>query len=176
MVKWGRISGKSDDSEIDQIYQVSTIGGKPKPGTAVMPYGMSANVPVDCTALMVSPGGSGQDEAFIPSMPENRFNGLKEWCVKVGNFLTRANTHYNSDGDIELNPQGTVKAEDWAVQYSALVERLDALQDAFNGHIHLGSTATGGLTCSIVAPSSTVPPESSNEDFTAIKSEKVRLP
>jgi hypothetical protein len=106
IIKWGRVSREdASDTDINQILQVETVGGKPKPVYIALPYGVSANIPDDTTIIMLSSGGSGQDQAGIPTRPEDRFKGLKVWEIKIGNYKTKANVFFNDDGQIEIVPK-----------------------------------------------------------------------
>lgn len=193
--KWGRTTRVDSDTELEQILQVETIGAKPKPTYILLPYGYSANIPEDSTVIMVSPGGSGQDQAGIPTRTEDRFRGLKEWEVKVGNFKTKSNTHYDEDGNIRLNPTST-QSEDWAIQFTEMKAAFDQLKSDFDAlvlshnnllidvnaqtvftaaHTHSGGAIPLPDNAGSMIPSTSTG-SNTTADMTDAKVDKVRLP
>jgi phage gp45-like len=98
---FSRLTLASKDDENVIVAQMEGLG-KPVPVYLVYPYGFSANAPKDSTVIAMAMGGTTQNKAGIPTMPENRFANLKEWEVKVGNFKTKAHIFFNEDGDIRV--------------------------------------------------------------------------
>lgn len=175
MIQWGRVAKAIVDSGVDQVAQVESTGSKPFQVVLVYPYGISANAPPNANVLQMNIGGSGKAKAGIPTMMENRFRDLKEWEVKVGNFLSKSHVFFDENGEILLNPTQD-SSSDWAVQFTALKTAFEELQDAFNEHTHPGSSSASGGPVTCLAPSVSTPPEPSTGNIDAAKVEKVRMP
>lgn len=101
LIQWGRITRTETDSGNIQRAQVESVG-KPLPYVVVYPYGISAQAPVASRVLKFLIGGSAQSPAGIPTNPENRFQGLKEWEVAVGNFLKKNRIFFDENGGITI--------------------------------------------------------------------------
>jgi hypothetical protein len=174
-IKLGRISDASDDSEVEQIRQVETVGGKSKPVFILLPPGFCTNIPVDSTILMLS--SDGQSEIGVPAKPEARFGNLKLMEVKVGNISKRSNVFFCDDGEIYMNPAGTEKAADWFVQYTEMKSAFDQLKSDFNALVSVVNSlvlpvSTGGTA----GPPSPPPASNTSADMSDAKTEGVRAP
>ena len=101
LITVSEITTTTSDEGLDSVGQVQFMN-KTTDTAIVMPYGISANAPKDSNALTFSVGGSAQNKASIPYNSENRFTGLKEGEVKIGNFVTRCSIIFKEDGGVEL--------------------------------------------------------------------------
>jgi len=101
LIKIAQVTRPGPDSGIDSVSQVEYMG-KSTDAAALYPYGMSANAPNGSSVLLLSLGGSAQNEIGIPFSVENRFRDLKSGEVKLGNFVTKAHVIFKEDGSIEI--------------------------------------------------------------------------
>lgn len=184
MIQWGRVAKSIVDSGVDQISQVESTGSKPFPVVLVYPYGISANAPTNANVLQFNIGGSAKAKAGIPTMMENRFRDLKEWEIKIGNFLRKNHIYFDDNGEILLNPTAD-DSTDWAIQFTQMKIAFDQLKTEFNALVtsynsHVHSVAA---VPSVGTPPPTIPtiPTTtlgvpSVADMSGAKVEKVRLP
>jgi hypothetical protein len=193
-ITFGILSVEDDDSGIDSIAQVES-DEKPFPCAMVSPYGVSANIPANCSIIVLSSNGDAGNRAGIPFFPENRFRGLKPWEVKIGNYQTKGHVFFANTGDIHISPTSEL-AEDWAVQFSAMNQAYDDLKADLNAlvtkhndllidhnalvaataaHTHLSGAVPPPDNAGSMIPS-TATGTSSSASMTDAKVDKVRLP
>ncbi|MCK5018515.1 MAG: phage baseplate assembly protein [Candidatus Peribacteraceae bacterium] len=102
IIQYAAVTLASKDDEERQIAQSDALG-KTLQTNVFYPYGLSANAPTGSILVRFLMGGSMQNSAAIATNSANRFKGLKEWEVAVGNFIKKSKIFFDEDGNIEID-------------------------------------------------------------------------
>ena len=106
MIKRAYVSRKTEDTGQFPIAQVAWSSDKVANTEVLLPYGLSSYAPVNSMALMFNVMGQEENRAAIINDPKNRFKGLKEGEVALGNYKTKSVIKFLENGDIEITTTG----------------------------------------------------------------------
>ena len=104
LIRYCRISLLGDDSAAypnDQVVHNEV----PINAYRFSPYGLSSRPPLDALGLMLSPGCRNDSPVVLIDQPLERFKNLKPGEVKVGNYQTKAEVHFDQAGNIVITPK-----------------------------------------------------------------------
>lgn len=90
-----------DDNAKFQTTQVKYLG-KTANVEVLYPYGLCGNPPTNSIAILFNIQGQEENRAGLFNLPNQRFNGLKEGEVVVGNYLSGSYIKFTQNGDIEI--------------------------------------------------------------------------
>lgn len=106
LIRFARVTAAGGDDKDFPVQQVEYLG---KTGDTAMwfPYGVSANIPPDFLALILSTGANPEARIAFPASPKERLvsplpSPLASGELLVFNPLTQAFVHFRSDGSIEV--------------------------------------------------------------------------
>lgn len=99
----GVVSVEDEDTGLDSIGQAET-DEKNTPYAIVLPVGLSIGVPPGSNVLLLSINGDAGNRVGVPFQSENRFRGLKQYEVKLGNLKKKTSIFFDDDGNIKVAP------------------------------------------------------------------------
>jgi len=105
LIKLARITLSSKDDGKYSIQQINYMG-KPTPCLVVFPYGMHANLPIDCLGTILNCNADEGNLHMLPHLSEKRIKGLKPGEVIYFHPTTKSFTHYKNNGDVEVFAKG----------------------------------------------------------------------
>lgn len=110
LIKRGYVSKVLDDDKELPFQQVSYLG-KIGYSERLSPYGLDSNPPQDIQVLVFSVNGVESNRLSMAYSQANRFKGLKEGEVVVGNPETQAYIKFAEDNTIEIKATQSVTIE-----------------------------------------------------------------
>jgi len=105
LIKIARITLSSKDDGKYSIQQINYMG-KTTPCLVVFPYGMHANLPLDCLGTILSCNADEGNLHMFPHLSEERIKGLKPGEVIFFHPKTKSYNHYKNNGDIDVFAKG----------------------------------------------------------------------
>ena len=92
----GVVSVEDADTGLDSIGQAET-DERNTPYAIVLPVGLSVGVPSGSNVLLLSVNGDAGNRVGVPFQSENRFRGLKQYEVKLGNLKKKTNVFFDDE-------------------------------------------------------------------------------
>ena len=134
--------------------------GKVADCTVIYPYGMGGQVPKGGLMVVFNIQGQEENQAGIPTLPEQRIKDMKDTETWFGNPVAKSYIHFKADGSVELNVtgatltinaaetifNGNVKVKgDLIDKFESNATNMAGFRAAYNAHKHIGN-AVGSLT------------------------------
>ena len=108
MIRYAYLLKNKSDGQDNQVAEIGFYGTKIQ-SRIIWPYGLSGLAPRGSTMLNMILNGQAQNNACIPTYPQERRRNMKEWEFATGNYKTKAETFYDDNGDLNvLAPNGNV--------------------------------------------------------------------
>lgn len=161
LIKRAYITLTNDDSGQFSVTQVNSLD-KTMPAEAIYPYGLYAQAPVNCLALIMSIQNDEGNLVAIPYGSQIRIKGLKSGEVAVGNVVSKAYIKFDESGNIIINSLTNGKTTvntDLNVSGSHLTNlgsggqpiarKGDIIKVNIGGTDYFGTIETGGQNTSI---------------------------
>lgn len=101
LIKRCRVTLSTPDDENFPSVQVS-FNGKVRTVEVIMPYGLSARIPVDALGHKLLINGNEDDQAAIFNTPTERFKLKAEGEVAIGNPKSGSVVYFRENGDIQI--------------------------------------------------------------------------
>ena len=165
------IESVSDGNEI-QLVKIAGMDNDVQSGVErIQEYGITSNPPIGSEAVVLYVGGN-KDHGIVVKTDsgEFRIQSLKsgEVCIysQHGQKIL-----LDENGDIVFN-DGT----NFMARFNELKSGFDQFKSDFNAHSHSGSVDSVGGACTILPPTSAIPPESTSASIDAAKIEEIKLP
>lgn len=101
MIRYGYLTSRETDEERNQIAQIGFLGRK-IPCRIIQPYGLTTGAPRGSEMIVFSIGALSNNQAGIPTYPQNRKKGLKEWEVVLSNQNKQSELFFDEEGNIHI--------------------------------------------------------------------------
>jgi phage baseplate assembly protein V len=166
-----RIDSVSDANEL-QLVKITGLADEEQSNLErIQDYGITSNPPVGSEAVVLYVGGNKDHGVVIKTdSGEFRIQPLEsgEVCIysQHGQKIL-----LDENGDIVFN-DGT----DFMVRFNELKTGFDQLVSDFNAHAHGGSVDSLAGPCTILPPTTAVPPDSSSASIDSAKIEEIKIP
>lgn len=139
-----------DDTGYNQVSQVESLGNTSN-AEIINSYGMSSNPPKDSNAIIMNVQGNEENKIAFVQSSGNRFKGLKESEVKIGNYIKGSYIYFNENneilfsnglGNVIINNNGSININGVTITLDGDIVTASGI--SLNNHIHTGDS--GGTT------------------------------
>lgn len=145
LIKYALKSASRPDDKAYPTMQISYMG-KLSDALNLTPYGLYYNLPVNSTCAVFNAVGASENLFAIGNTPTLRFKNLEEGELVIGSPLSRSNTRYKTDGDVEIditqNEQITIAGNSSKIADGALtIEGVDSLSVTSTGVVTISGSS-----------------------------------